>query len=72
MDTGKWAGTYQFVRMHVMLMRFHAYDRIQAADLLRYGRRKAVTSLRSGDPQPYDIGYVIAAYLSYLGKRCAG
>jgi ferritin len=33
---------------------------MQAADLLRYGRHKAVSSLRSGDPLPYDIGYVNA------------
>ncbi len=34
--------------------------RMRAAHLLRYGRRKAVWSLRSGDPQLYDLGHMNA------------
>jgi hypothetical protein len=30
-------------------------QRWQAGDRLRYGRRGAVSSLRSGDPRPYDL-----------------
>ncbi len=33
---------------------------MRAEDLLRYGRRKAVSSLRSGDPQPHHLRLVTA------------
>jgi hypothetical protein len=54
-------------------MRLHAYGRIQAADLLPYGRWNAVSSLRSGDPQPYDFRYVNAnRYESVMLNVCRG